>query len=933
MNEIPIARGRRRLSELALLALITALGAVVWIGGRQMSPAQGNQTPGAPPGSVTPQPINDLSGWLVYPMREDSDPMPVLVADLATGQQVAELSPWQFTGPAPDDWALSPDGRWLALDNGAMEVRDVGTQATLKASMPAEAGSFRVEGIHWAPNGRAVYYGIRKDLPEPIAQRPGYPAPENAAPVENKLAGFSIWQATGIPEAGTQPGAELSTTRRLALTGYQFKSHPSRLVGVYEPKGYAVIVTGYGGGHCCSENVVVFDLGTGRQVKSFSLDQTKAIKVDSYVKTFDYFEGPHVTAASPDGRWVAFTQVMHGDPFRPEVDLLDLETLEVQTLTKLEHEGSGLVRFLWSPDSQGLAWTELASPAESIGVSAWRLTGGQWSRLLIPDGAANDSVFAFSPGSGALLFADRIFNFIEGRSMPLPGTLSVLLKALPMREVAWVPGPPGPLSTVVPVDFSQSTSPTSVPTETQPTAEPTNSPMPTVVDASPTSTPVDPSPTPTSTPIARGTLRPVVMTIADAEREVLSWFLPANEARIERSLAVMVADLLASRPAGAPALHFMGMIMFVDDNGRFGPGFDKMKELAPDQVVIVVEGSHKHIALDYAGRDAGEPPAAVPTDPELARSRYVSYFAAATGEHLGDQPLDSYHPEFYRDWLDTLVRRPTAETVLVASATPTASKTATPTPLESATPNTGSEPGMPTDAAEARPLTAGQVPAALVDAARELAEVPGSRWVYRVTENWFGPHWSQHTVTETIRAAWRIAPDAMMVERGYQASAIEAGKTARNSPKDPWRSGCNDANPYFLFPNGSIGVSHSARSGPTLARMRQLLDHPSAEGGADPCDIVMQLRLPLVPSTVFSAGAGRTWWQTKGRATLDVPAGRFDGCIALLGYLDDRQGATHWTCPRVGVVRHELPGYTFAGGGFALYELIDYYIPPIVPTR
>jgi len=80
----------------------------------------------------------------------------------------------------------------------------------------------------------------------------------------------------------------------------------------------------------------------------------------------------------------------------------------------------------------------------------------------------------------------------------------------------------------------------------QPTAAATARATPTeTLTAFPTDAPA-PSPTPLPTPWPVDESLPVVLTVDEAEREVLSWALPEREARIERSAYVSSADFEAA---------------------------------------------------------------------------------------------------------------------------------------------------------------------------------------------------------------------------------------------------------------------------------------------------------------------------------------------------------------------------------------------------
>jgi hypothetical protein len=92
------------------------------------------------------------------------------------------------------------------------------------------------------------------------------------------------------------------------------------------------------------------------------------------------------------------------------------------------------------------------------------------------------------------------------------------------------------------------------------------------------------------------------------------------------------------------------------------------------------------------------------------------------------------------------------------------------------------------------------------------------------------------------------------------------------------------------------------------------------------------MRLPLRPNEDY--GGGEVHWGTENESSIEVPRGRFDGCIALVGGGTMFGQPVHWTCPGVGVVREEVGACAYAAPWYnlALSELTDYDIPPVVPV-
>jgi hypothetical protein len=471
--------------------------------------------------------------------------------------------------------------------------------------------------------------------------------------------------------------------------------------------------------------------------------------------------------------------------------------------------------------------------------------------------------------------------------------------------------------------------PTATVTATQ---VPTAAPLPTLT---PTPTP---SATPTPTPWPSGVPHPVVLRLDDARREVLSWALPANEARVERALYATVEELAENFP---PELREYGWPLF--DTGTDSGGAQVSEfitpdgtvldsrtgakdAMPPDRVLIIVDSSQRGVDLVQVEQADDETPSVCTGVSSRSRARILSLFDATTGSYLGSDFIASPRQSA---WVDDLADLPVINVVPVAS--PTAKVTATPredpalVSDPALTPKSALQ--LPSDASTPYPLDVGQVPASVVDVARELAEIPGSQWVYRVTGLYNGVHWSQRTCTDTIASAWQIAPDVMLDHHVHESSV-------NNPTRRSWACS-RDSQRKFVFSDGITGPFGTVYPQPpadpfdaTLADVRQFLAAPPPPTGNGEYDTPVAgfLRLPLPQSAIYNY-----WWKLIGQESITVPAGTFNNCHVLSMETTFRNGSTHWLCPGVGVVRKEEPACGSFGAGFELYELIDYDIPPIVP--
>lgn len=445
----------------------------------------------------------------------------------------------------------------------------------------------------------------------------------------------------------------------------------------------------------------------------------------------------------------------------------------------------------------------------------------------------------------------------------------------------------------------------------QPTATitPTKSPTPTATSmwsptpiASATST-TTPSPAPLPTPWPLDASLPVVMTVEEAESEVLSWAIPEREARIERSAYVSSADFQAAMSSEELEDAWPGL-----DDTPYGMAFQLQEILPASGWLIMVEGSQRGIDLLGFGHRrspdglAGNvvPPNLCEPAPRDYRLKFTAFFDPTTGLYLGhngaDQVLSSI-PESVWQLAQARVR-PVHEVTPTLTPSPPPTQTAIPTAdlastltaTSTSTPRpTPTEP-FPVDATSV-PLGAGEVPQAVIGTARVLPWVAGGQWTYLATRVEDMVHWSTFTVTETVASAQRLSPTTMEVRLDYG----EPGWT-------PWAAGMDLKN--YLRPDGFYSD-----------RWWTGQNHPA-----------VVFRLPM-------AAGGRVdeFWYVDKVESVTVPAGHFEDCYVMIENAGARNLFAHWLCPGVGFVRHELPSCTSDGSGYTVYELTNYNIPPIIP--
>ncbi|MEO8085059.1 MAG: hypothetical protein ABI780_14655, partial [Ardenticatenales bacterium] len=260
------------------------------------------------------------------------------------------------------------------------------------------------------------------------------------------------------------------------------------------------------------------------------------------------------------------------------------------------------------------------------------------------------------------------------------------------------------------------------------------------------------TPVPTPTRTARPTVDPaaewpVSMTLDEARSEARSWLDPKRQPRIEWAGYVARADL---------SVFVAGQACSTDELWRVGPA--EGDEALPDMGIVVIASTRGlSMGLEESHGGSGAAIDACNSSAE-ARERIVALFDARTGRRLVvtmDYWMNVDVGVLWRTSTPPRVRsvpRPTAS----PTAPQTAATTAAPT-----TTLTLTAPTWPTPAG--RPVDGDSVPPAFRDALRAYPLLPGSRWTWRAVSRYKGVAWQSSLLTETVEAAWLVAPDRLAV--------------------------------------------------------------------------------------------------------------------------------------------------------------------------
>ncbi|MFN8422200.1 MAG: hypothetical protein U0470_02020 [Anaerolineae bacterium] len=402
------------------------------------------------------------------------------------------------------------------------------------------------------------------------------------------------------------------------------------------------------------------------------------------------------------------------------------------------------------------------------------------------------------------------------------------------------------------------------------------------------------TPTPTPTPTARPTIDPSVslpvsMSLDEARSEVLTWLDPTREPRIEWSGYVARDDLDVFGDVGA---------CLTDDLWRVGPADGD--EPLPD-VGIVVIASTWGLSMGLEGSHGGGSRVDVADGCNSAsdeRERIVGLFDARTGRRLvvtmdswiGDGVVAKWHAS-----------KPRIRSVPVRTAAPMDAATAPPTPVA---------PVWPTPSGP--PVDRDTIPPAFRETLRAYPLLPGSRWTWRTVARYEGVAWRSSLLTETVEAAWLVAPDRLAVRATRRRTVLHEGLIieASEAPAEEelWR---------LILPEGFVA-----------------LDERPADVGASYSDIWYEpdgLRPGLImegwPFPHDRITMGSAVWG-DGAISVLTPAGRFDGCRALHVVGGAAWGSTRAFCPGVGYVTTDSGACSMCYAALGTMDLVSYDVAP-----
>jgi hypothetical protein len=472
--------------------------------------------------------------------------------------------------------------------------------------------------------------------------------------------------------------------------------------------------------------------------------------------------------------------------------------------------------------------------------------------------------------------------------------------------------PPTPLNTDAPTETLTATSAVRPPTAAATTSAAVTA---TTAVATPSAwadhRPAEPPPGPVT----------VTLTLDEAEREVLSWFIPINEARIDRSFYVTTEDACVARGAPTEPVSLLDLTLRVD---VCAPDPDNLVvNHVRAEAYLIVAASFRGFDIMYPGRTTGR--VAGPCDPvsHETRAPFLAWFDATTGRYLGYEPLTGPAGAEALSWYRSVVadegvgrrgfanarRMPGQGSPIEATATAAAARSTAMERESPATPHPTSS--LPAGSDPARALRVGEVPSALADVVSVVPLVPGAWWRYRITAVSNSVHWLQTTYTESIAAGTRLAPDLAAVRSRAETDLAIADPGWIS----PWGSG-GTASVRFLAPDG---VLHPLGDIKPHTPIKEWLSLQPDWGAGAP---IHSVRLPLRAGEVYNY-----WWRSDTAVDVSVPAGHFDNCTVTMEMFNAGNTTAHWLCPGVGYVRHEAPGCSSMHSGYRVYELEDYFVP------
>jgi hypothetical protein len=379
----------------------------------------------------------------------------------------------------------------------------------------------------------------------------------------------------------------------------------------------------------------------------------------------------------------------------------------------------------------------------------------------------------------------------------------------------------------------------------------------------------------------------VRFSLQDAEREVLSWFDPRRDARVEWSGYVRRVELAA-------AFEYLRDMWpgFFEVTGLDPQWAELYRQVVGDPVAAVVVSARGIDPLRIDGQawvpDNGQ-------DLAVAPERYgvVAMFDAWSGQR--QVAMRGSASEF--------AGIPTARVSLGGT------QVATPTQVSaSGEPTASPEP----TALTRRRLTRANLPEALRPTFRFYPLAPGSSRTWEWTSENGAVVWSAALVTETVEAAWLDGEMAVVESR------LEWAWRAGPREHDPEPSTRVVRHVGLLFIAGARSDVSSAGGPDTVAGSSYRWPTPVPDSPFGREGVAIETDSGLFPEP-DDAGL---YQGAHGPVTVTAPAGTFEGCWRLYYVYGATAGSGRWVCPGLGVVAFGRGHAAVSHGGMEVAQLV-----------
>jgi len=416
------------------------------------------------------------------------------------------------------------------------------------------------------------------------------------------------------------------------------------------------------------------------------------------------------------------------------------------------------------------------------------------------------------------------------------------------------------------------------------------------------------------------------MTLVDAEATVMSWTIPGQAPRIERSGYVGAVEAFEALEAAGTEMVFAGGESSL--RWQIAEGGTSERE-QPGGPLVLVEISQRGLDLVDPGWETMED--------RFSSCTLVPAHERYTVTHVFDPRIGALAGYGHARLLDELwtVASPAIDHVRItttptSTAPPTSSPDAYASPTATLTPSPTPAPLIDASAS-VRSLGIGEHPAALAGAVAAWPLVVGSSWTYRATEHLDGVFWSTWTITESVVSA---------VQHGEALMEVELARVTDRA----------DDLGHGLWPEVDLDrllVRHDAvlyviqRSNRSLSPAQADAELPPARSQAwEDGGLVAVVGFPIGADyeEAQAQGEGKSWWRPFWRpigpfGDVKSSAGVFPSCHASSSRSGAANGVQHWLCIGVGYVRHEVSGCHPMFGGYTVFDLIDFTVPQLVPLQ